>query len=155
MTATTPTHVDTSINEVWAKKVLRDHLRDGFWGRFTGPEGSGAPIIQKTELLNAPGDTIHIQVTSPLSGAGVSGDTTALEGSEENLTTSEMTVIPVFYRHGVRWYRRANKKSILDLRSEAQMRLAEWGGEKMDDLRFANFAATGSTLNGAAYNANE
>ena len=154
MASTTPTHVDTSIKEVWAQRVLREHLVAGFWGKFAGPEGSGSPIIQKTELLNKPGDTIRIQVTTPLTGAGVSGDTTALEGSEENLTTSEMTVVPVFYRHGVRWYRRANKKSILDLREEARMRLGEWGQEKMDDIRFANFVQT-SNLNSATYTPNE
>jgi N4-gp56 family major capsid protein len=154
MTATTPTHVDTSIPEVWAQRVLREHLVSGFWGKFTGPEGSSAPIIQKTELLNKPGDTIRIQTTTPLTGAGVSGDTTALTGSEENLTTAEMTVVPVFYRHGVRWYRRANKKSIIGLRDEAQMRLAEWGEEKMDDIRVTNFVQT-ANLNGAAYTPNE
>lgn len=154
MASTTPTNVDTSIPEIWAKQTLREHLIAGFWGKFAGPEGSGSPIIQKTELLNSPGDTVHIQVTTPLVGAGVSGDTTALIGSEENLTTAEMTVVPVFYRHGVRWYRRANKKSIIDLRNEAQMRLAEWGEEKMDDLRFANFVQT-ANLNGATYTPNE
>jgi N4-gp56 family major capsid protein len=153
MASTTPTHVDTSIPEVWAKRVLRQHLISGFWGKFVGGEGSGSPITQKTDLLNSPGDTIHIQVTTPLVGAGVSGDTTALVGSEENLTTSEMTVVPTFYRHGVRWYRRADKKSIVDLRSEARMRLAEWGEEKMDDLRFANFTST-ANLNGATYTPN-
>lgn len=158
MTATTPTHVDTSIPEIWAKRALRNHLRAGFWGRFVGSEGSRSPILQKSELLNNPGDTIRIQVTSPLSGAGVEGDTAQLEGNEENLTTSEMTVVPVLYRHAVRVYRRAQKKSILNLRSEARMRLSEWGGEKMDDLRFANFLLGGAsgaqTLNGEAYEPN-
>jgi N4-gp56 family major capsid protein len=153
MAVTTPTHVDTSIPEVWAKMVLRDTLRAGFWKNMIGGEGSGLPIIQKTELLNNPGDTIHIQVTAPLAGAGVSGDTTQLVGSEENLTTSEKLVVPTLYRHAVRVNRRANKKSIIDLRSEAKLRLAEWGEEKMDDLRFATFTQT-SNLNGASYTPN-
>lgn len=153
MAKTTPTNVDSSIREIWANKVLREHLVSGFWGRFVGSEGSGAAIIQRTDLLNKPGDTIHVQVTAPLTGAGVSGDTTALEGSEENLTTSSFKLVPEFYRHAVRVYRRANKKSLIDLRSEAQMRLAEWGGEKMDDLRFASFVQT-ANLNGATYTPN-
>lgn len=139
MTATTPTHVATSIPELWAKRVLRHHLRAGFWKRFIGSEGSRSAIIQKTELLNNPGDTIRIQITSPLTGSGISGDTTTLEGSEENLVTTELVVIPEVYRHAVLSYRRAQKKSILNLRSEARMRLGEWGEEKMDDLRFTNF----------------
>lgn len=142
MSSTTPTHVDTSIPEVWARKTFREQLVDSFWSRFTGPEGSGAAIIQRSELLNNPGDLMHMQVTSPLAGAGVSGDTTALEGSEENLTTSEIKASPLLYRHGVRRYRRAGKKSIIDLQEEAMMRLAEWGRAKMDSVRFAQFVAT-------------
>lgn len=132
--STTPTNVDSSIPEVWAKRVLKEHLRDGFWGRFMG-----SAIVQQTELLGA-GDTLHIQVTNPLSGAGVEGDTALLQGNEENLTTSEIKCLPKLIRHGVRTYRRANKKSILDLRMEARDRLAEWGAEVMDDKRFLNFS---------------
>jgi N4-gp56 family major capsid protein len=153
MSVTTPTNVDTSIPELWAKAVLRDHLYAGFWKNMIGAEGSSNPIVQKTELLNNPGDTIHIQTTGALSGTGVSGDTTQLVGSEENLTTAEKLVVPVLYRHAVRVNRRANKKSIIDLRSEAQMRLAEWGEQKMDTVRFANFIQT-ANLNGASYTPN-
>lgn len=150
MASTTPTNVDTSIPELWAEGVLRDGLREAYFERFTGPEGSGAPIIQKTELLNKSGDVIHIQTTSPLAGAGISGDVAVLEGNEENLTTAELKVTPVLYRHGVRVFRRADKKSIIDLREEAKMRLGEWAAEKNDDLRFANFVLDG-TLDGVAY----
>jgi N4-gp56 family major capsid protein len=140
--STTPTHVDTSIPEIWAKDSLRKVRVDGFWGRFVGGEGSGAPIIQKSELLNNPGDLMHIQVTDVLSGAGITGDTAVLEGSEENLATTEIKAAPLQYRHGVRMFRRADKKSILDLRSEGRMRLEEWARNKIDALRFSQFAAT-------------
>lgn len=153
MTSTTPTHVDSSIPEVWAKLTLRDSLRPAFWGNFVGPEGSRSPIIRVSELLNKPGDTVHIQVTDPLAGAGVEGDTALLEGNEENLDTTSIKTIPKRYRHGVRWFDRAAKKSILDLRAEGRMRLAEWGMEKMDDVRFTNFIASG-TLNGETYTPN-
>jgi N4-gp56 family major capsid protein len=150
MAVTDPVNVDSSIPELWARLTLRDHLYSGFWGSMVGKEGSRSPIIQRTDLLNSPGDTIHIQVTSPLAGAGVSGDTATLEGNEEALATSDMKVIPILYRHAVKINRRAKKKSIVDLREEAKMRLAEWGGEKMDDLRFANFTSI-ADLNGETY----
>lgn len=150
---TTPTNVDSSIPEVWAKMVLRDTLRDGFWSGLVGGEGSGLPIIQKSELLNNPGDTIHIQVTNPLTGAGISGDVADLVGSEEALATTSKKVVPLLYRHAVRFNRRANKKSIIGLREEAQMRLAEWGAEKMDDVRFANFVSQ-AVMNGETYTSN-
>lgn len=153
MTATTSTHVDSSIPELWAKLTLRDMLREGFWAKFVGAEGSRSPIIRRTDLLNAPGDVINIQVTSALSGAGVAGDETALEGSEENLSTTQIKVVPLLYRHAVLSYRRAVKKSIIDLRAEAKLRLAEWGQEKMDDVRFSKFTDSG-TLNGEVYTPN-
>lgn len=147
-------NVDSAIPELWAKLTLRDHLRAGFWGNLSGPEGSKSPVIQVTDLVNKEGDTIHVQVTNPLSGAGVSGDETVLLGSEETLSTSDMKVIPIFYRNGVAWFRRSAKKSIVGLREEAKMRLAEWGGEKMDDLRFANFSQLTGTFNGETYTPN-
>lgn len=141
--STTPANVDSSIPEIWSGRVLREHLRSGFWGKFIG-----SAIVQQLELLNKPGDKIHIQVTNPLTGSGVVGDTALLQGNEENLTSSEITCIPEVIRHAVRTYRRANKKSILDLRSEARMRLAEWGEETMDDKRFLNFLSV--ALDGVA-----
>lgn len=153
MAVTTPTNVDSSIPELWAKSVLRDHLYAGFWANMVGGEGSRMPIIRKTELLGKPGDAIHLSITSPLSGSGVAGDTTALEGSEEALSTTTKKVVPLLYRHGVRINRRAVKKSIIELRSEARMRLAEWGEEKMDDVRFANFVSQGP-INGETYTSN-
>lgn len=140
--STTPTDVDSAIPEMWASDTLREHLREGFWGRFVG-----SAIVQKTDLLGS-GDVLHIQVTNPLSGSGVEGDTALLQGNEENLTTSEIKCMPKLIRHGVRTYRRANKKSIIDLREEAKMRLGEWGAEAMDDKRFKNFGAV--ALDGSA-----
>ena len=123
MASTTPTNVDSSIREVWADRVLRDTLYAGFWGSKVGGPGARSPLIRQTELLDRPGDVIHIQVTNPLAGAGVSGDTTALTGSEEALLTAEIKTVPDLYRHAVRMYRMAQKKSLIDLREEARMRL--------------------------------
>ena len=140
MASTTPTNIDSSIPEIWAKDTLRKIKRETFWGRFVG--GPGAPIVQKSELLNNPGDLLHIQVTDVLSGAGQSTDVAVLEGNEEALATTEIKASPVLYRHGVRMFRRAEKKSILDLRAEGRMRLEEWGKSKIDAVRFASYVAT-------------
>lgn len=141
MASTTPTHVDSSIPELWSRKTLRKQLKKGFFARFAGAEGSGSVMIQITELMGGPGDLAHIQVTNPLAGAGVSGDTSVLEGNEENLTTSEIKTSPTLYRHGVRRFRRAQHKSIIDLREESKNRLAEWGAAKMDTIRFNQFVS--------------
>jgi N4-gp56 family major capsid protein len=144
ITGTTPTMVDSSILEVWAMESLRREKVAGYWGKFVGGEASGMPIIQKTELLNKPGDLIHVQITDPLTGAGVEGDTTRLVEMEENLATTELKLSTVLYRHAVRVNARAEKKSILDLAAEARMRLDEWLRNKMDILRFTTFMGTTS-----------
>lgn len=159
-TPTTPANVDSSIQELWAKDVLRRQKIQSYWSRFSGGEGSGSPIITKSELIAKGSDLLHIQVTDPLSGAGVSGDTAKLEGNEESLATSEIKAATTLYRHGVRSYRRANKKSIVDLRNEAKLRLAEWGASKMDSIRFARFLGADASvletsLAGEAYTPNK
>ena len=136
MPVTNPADIDSSVLEAWSSKILRDHRYEGFWGRFVG-----TAIKQDSELLNKPGDLIHIQITNPLSGAGVTGDTAALVGNEEKLTSSEMKVSPLLYRHAVRVNRRAQKKSIIDLMAEGRTRLAEWGMHTMDTARFTQFSA--------------
>lgn len=152
---TTPTNVDSSIPEVWAKDAFRRVKVAGYFGKFIGRPGSGAPIIQKTELLGKPGDLIHIQVTDPLTGAGQTGDTSMVEGNEENLATSEIKTSPVFYRHGVANYRRAGKKSLIDLRTEARFRLEEWAQNKIDNLRWAAFTGTTPPVAGEVYTPNK
>lgn len=132
---------DDSIPEIHSRMTLRDSLRKAYWSKFAGRPGSGAPIIRELSLLNAPGDLVHIPVTEPLSGPGVEDEET-LEGSEEALTIGKVSCAPVFRRNGVRNTRRAGKKSVLDLMSEAKMRLSEWAAEASDVDRFNSFVAT-------------
>ena len=141
MAATTPTNVDVTIREHWSRKTWRKTLRDTYWDKFVGGEMSGMPIIRKTELVGD-GDLVHISITDALSGAGVSGDTAMLEGNEENLAATEIKMNTTLYRHAVRSYRRAQKKSLMNLREEASFRLAEWGRKKMDAIRFSQFVST-------------
>lgn len=145
MAVTNPSNVDTAIQELWAKLILRDFKRTGFWAPFIGGEGSGKPIIQRSELLAGGADTIHIQVTNPLSGAGVEGDVAVLEGNEENLATSEIRLTTTLYRHAVKNNRRAAKKSSVDLFEETRLRLAEWGADKLDSVRFTGIYNTSNT----------
>lgn len=155
MSATTNTNVQTSIPETWDRKTLRRTLRDTFFDKWMGPEGSGMPFIRKTQLQSGPGDEIHVQITDALTGAGVEGDETVLEGNEENLATSQISMTTKLYRNAVVNHRRAQKKSIIDLQEEASMRLAEWGRTKMDNNRFAKIVSTtGSDVPDGVYTPN-
>jgi len=145
MAVTNPTDVSSSIPKKYAMRVMRKVIADTFFTTLTSKQGGGGAIISKNQVLNKPGEEITIQVTSPLSGSGVEGDTATLEGNEEKLSTSSITVKTVYYRHGVRNNTRAEKKSLVGLREEAVNRLAEWGRDKLDTVRF------GAALNKGFY----
>jgi N4-gp56 family major capsid protein len=144
MSYTGVSDVAASTPEIWAKSILRSHRKLGFWRNMIGPEGSGKPIIQKSELLNNPGDTIHVSITAPLTGTGVIGDDARLDGREEAMSTSAIKAAPQLHRHALRWNRRANKKNIVELRSEGKMRLGEWGMVRMEEERWRYFLSDGT-----------
>lgn len=139
MAVTNPVDVASSIPRIYGRRVMRDMKRETFWDKLATPEGGGGAVIVVEELLNKPGETVYFQVTAPLTGAGQSGDVQTLEGNEEKMSTEDCSVTPVYYRHGVRVNNRAQKKSLLNLRDEGKMRLAEWGGDKIDTLRFEGY----------------
>ena len=146
MTLTGISVADPAIATIVSKKALRDAARKGFWARFTGDPGSGAAIVQKMEALNGPGDTVVVPITSALTGAGVSEETT-LDGQEEALAISSQTLVPVFRRHAVRVGRLAQYRSSLDLAEEARVRLGEWGASKADALRYTAYSSASGSPN--------
>ncbi|MBN1881090.1 MAG: N4-gp56 family major capsid protein [Deltaproteobacteria bacterium] len=142
---TTPTQIDATIPEIWGLRVYHEFQRHMRCALLMGSEGSDMAIIVKRELERGPGDIIHVEKRLRLESAGVSGDTTVLKGNEETLQFSQVDLTPVLYRHGVGWYKRAKKKSISELRTEAKMALAEWAAELVDDS-FFDAAMAGSNV---------
>ncbi len=141
MAYTTNANIDTSISEVWRLEALKTYKVNGFWARF-----GGTALVQSTELLNRPGDLVHVQVTNPLAGAGITGDESTLTGNEENLATTEIKLATLQYRHAVGIFRRAEKKSILSLANEMRFRLDEWWMNKRDNELFTLFTGLTSAV---------
>jgi len=119
------------IPELWSLKVYEEAKAKMYWERFTGPEGSGMPVIRKTELLSQPGDTINISRVANLTGAGVTGEN-RLRGNEEKLSTAQVQVVPDWYRHAVADTVKASKQINQDFRMKAQAALSYWMAKKMD-----------------------
>jgi N4-gp56 family major capsid protein len=130
-----------AISEVWARRTLRSALRSPFWSRFVGDVGSGMPIIQRFELLDGPGSILHVPITSSLSGAGVSEETT-LAGAEEVLPITNLGTSPLYRRHAVRSNHLAMQRSSIDILEEARIHLGQWGAAKADAVRHAAYVAT-------------
>ena len=146
MSATNLSAAASAIGTVYAKLALRDVMEDAFWSQFAGLPGSGMPIIKRTEILDGPGSSITVPVTSKLTGAGRTEEQT-LSGQEEALTVSNVVLTPQFKRHGVLNERLAQMRSSISLHEEARMRLAEWGRETVDADRFTAFSVATGTPN--------
>jgi N4-gp56 family major capsid protein len=116
---------------LWSAKVYEEAKARMFWMRFMGPEGSGMPIILKSELLTQPGQLINISQIANLSAAGVTGEST-LRGNEEKLTLRQVQCSPEWYRHAVADTRKAEKQINQDFRMKAQGALSYWMAAKMD-----------------------
>lgn len=134
--------------ELWARKVYEEARAKMFWSRFTGPEGSGMPVILKSALLTQPGQLINISRMTSLTGAGVTGEST-LRGNEEQLNLKEVKVTPEWKRHAVAIAGKGRKQINQDFRTKAQMALSYWMAKQQDtsmwtaarDLTTAGFDA--------------
>ena len=129
-----------AIPEIVARKALRHTLVKGYFSRWAGAPGAGTPVVRMVDIENGPGDVLRVPITEPLSGAGVTQETT-LVGAEEALSISSIVTRPVRYRHAVRVGDLAERQSAISLQEEARFRLSEWMAAKLDSVRFAAIVA--------------
>lgn len=131
----------TLAKKVYTEKLYRDVLKEIYWGKFMGSDGS-MPIHVKTDLEKSQGETIVFPLRMRLAQSGVTG-TQKLEGNEEALTLYSHTVTLEQYRHAVRDDGAlTRKRPAFDLDEEADMAIKDWGSEKIDALIFSAILAS-------------
>lgn len=116
---------------IWSKKVYNEAKAKMRWERWTGPEGSGMPVIRKTELITTPGQTINISQVRHLTGSGRTGSQ-KLKGNEERLSLRQVQLSPSWYRHAVASDIPGQKQITQAFRLKAQDGLGYWVAKKMD-----------------------
>ena len=116
---------------LWSMKVYEEAKAKMYWQRFSGPEGSGMPVIVKTELISKAGQLINISQMANLTGAGVTGEST-LRGNEEKLSLRQVQITPEWARHAVADTEKAAKQITQDFRLKAKGALSYWLAKKMD-----------------------
>lgn len=128
----TKANIDAAVPEYWSASIMYDADRDSLFSKLKGPEGSGAAIIEKDELVGKPGDKINFTRLGRLVGAGVTG-ATALEGSEEKMTEVVFGVTVDEVRHGTAFDHIATVEAIWDTSKNARRQLADWLTRYLDD----------------------
>lgn len=127
---------------IWSKGVYYQAEKATFWNKFQGPEASSMPIIDNSEFEQGGVDTVKVTLYLNLTGAGLTGDTTLLEGNEEKVVQRLMSFGTTRSKHAVRVGDLAEKKSATMERSKAERLLARWLARKLDDLKFTEFTVT-------------
>lgn len=134
------------IPSIWASELYSQAEDLTFWHAYEGPEGSGMPIIRKDDLTKQPGDTIKVDIALALQGAGQTGDTTSVEGNEEELRFRQTSFTVDELAHGVRWTELAQILSMHDKRKVALNQLRKWLAGKLDNAIFNELTGVGTTI---------
>lgn len=134
------------IPELWGGKLYAQAEQQTFWNRFEGTEGSSMPVVRKDDLTRAAGDTIHTDLVLALTGAGITGDTTALAGNEEALKFRQLDFTVEMLKHGVRWTEKVDSLITYNMRTTALNQLAKWLAAKYDTGIWTELTGGGTTI---------
>lgn len=117
--------------EQWSRELRREYVRDMEFRDLMG-KTPGAPIQYVEELTKAPGQDVTVSLLTRLTGDGVTGDNT-LEGNEILLGNYAQKLTVDQIRQGVRVGHMEQKKTHIELLSEARPMLKDWAMNKLRD----------------------
>ena len=98
---TTVLPTDPQTRKAWTLSVHADSIKDSFWGRHMGPEGSRSLVVRKTALESGAGDEVTTTLVAKLRGAPVR-EGEKLEGKEMNLDFATHKMRINTHRQGVK-----------------------------------------------------
>jgi N4-gp56 family major capsid protein len=136
------------VGQAYAQRIiLGSRLKDVF-GQFEGREGSGRPVVVKTDLTKTRGDTINMSVAGTLGGRGVRGSN-RLKGQEEHPRLGNFTVRIDQLRHAVGYCELITKMMAAgeSLESSYAKLLADWFGLRKQEDKLMCFIHAANGLN--------
>jgi len=147
MAVTRRADVTAQIPDLWGTKLFYQAENRTFWKRFEGGEGSNSPIVRKDDLERAAGDIIKMDIALALTGAGATGDTALLEGSEEAVKFRQTDITIDSLQHAVRWSKLGKVLINHNMRQTGLNLLRKHLAGKLDDQIFNEFSGgTGASL---------
>ncbi len=119
--------------QIWLKELMADVKDQLFFDKkeMIG-EGSNNIVERKLDLMKQHGDRVIFGLTTKLSGAGITGDST-LEGNEEAISSYSQSCIIDYIRNGVRATGRLDEQKVMyDMREDAREQLAKFIAEYLE-----------------------
>ena len=136
---------------LWSELVTRDAREKNVFEKFIGGEGSGKPIVEKTDLSAGGSDKVTFTTVAPIRGQGVRGEE-VLKNSTGSLSFGTFNVEVDLIRHAVSWTQvlklmRFTGKTLDQLSAEV---MSEWAARTEQDHLMACLRDT--CLNNASTN---
>ena len=121
--------------QIWSELVTRDAREKNVFSKFIGGEGSGKPIVEKTNLSAGGSDKVTFTTVAPIRGIGVRGEE-ILKNSTGKLNFGTFNVEVDLMRHAVSWTQvlklmRFTGKTLDQLSAEV---MSEWAARMEQDL---------------------
>jgi N4-gp56 family major capsid protein len=120
--------------KVWARKTLRETLKQTFVGRFVSG-GEDAAVYLKDDLsrtYEGKGDTVHYPLLMIPTGLGVQGDNT-LRGNEEELKYFRDTLLIDQLRHAHKSAGKMSEQRVIQkFMPDARWALTQWWANVID-----------------------
>ena len=122
-------------SRVWSELVTRDAREKNVFDKFIGGEGSGKPIVEKSDLNAGGSDKVTFTTVAPIRGQGVRGED-ILKNKVGSLSFGTFGVEGDLIRHAVAWTQvlklmRFTGKTLDQLSAEV---MSEWSARMEQDL---------------------
>ncbi len=144
MNVDTDADADYATPEIWEKRLRLDSARKSFWGNKKGKELSGQPIIEKEQLVNEPGDVVHIQTCTGIYGPGVEGET-ELRGKEDKFTIGQFNITVNWLRKAIAFTKKVKKVVNFDMIQQSRTLISDWLARELDAKVFTDLYADATT----------
>lgn len=119
----------------WARELIRNADRLSFWTQLAGPEGSGAAVIERRDLITRPGQTVRFSIIGRLNRK-VNTGSSALKNAEEKFGSGTFAVTVGLRRTATARDFMVDVTSIIDFAAEAWPALRDWAKRDLDDQIF-------------------
>lgn len=120
--------------KAWAAKVAEDSIKDQYFARMEGEEGSMSAVVRKTDLEAGKGDEVITALVAKLRGTPII-ENQKLAGAEMRLRNASHTMRINEFRHGVNVGARIDQSRIgYNLKKQGRERLTDYISEVYEEI---------------------
>ncbi len=144
MARTTILPTDPVKRKAWAAKVAEDSIKEQYFARLEGEEGSNSAVVRKSELESGAGDEVITALVAKLRGTPIT-EGKKLAGAEFKLTNASHTMRINEFRQGVNVGARIDQTRIgYNLKKQGRERLTDYIAEMYEEvIAMAAYGARG------------